>query len=140
MSAWIGRNPELFEAVTTGRMAPMTALNFVFIATGPLALTGSQPAKIAGPLGALVTVIGAVVLVGYWYGTPLLYGGHTIPVSFSTACGLFLSGIGLVMLAGPAGWPLRAFLGDSTRAVLLRAFVPLITAAALINGWINATL
>ena len=39
-----------------------------------------------------------------------------------------------------AGWPLRAFLGDSTRAVLLRAFVPLITAAALINGWINTTL
>src|SRR5206468_6500074 len=56
------------------------------------------------------------------------------------ACGLFLSGIGLAMLAGPAGWPLRAFLGDSTRGVLLRAFVPLITAAALINGWINATL
>jgi hypothetical protein len=35
---------------------------------------------------------------------------------------------------------LRAFLGGSTRPVLLRAFVPLITAAALINSWINATL
>jgi hypothetical protein len=33
-----------------------------------------------------------------------------------------------------------AFLGDSTRAMLLRAFVPLITAAPLINGWINARL
>jgi hypothetical protein len=44
------------------------------------------------------------------------------------------------MLAGSAGSPLRAFLGDSTRAVLLRAFVPLITAGALINGWINARL
>ena len=31
-------------------------------------------------------------------------------------------------------------MGDSTRALLLRAFVPLITAAALINGWINARL
>jgi hypothetical protein len=70
----------------------------------------------------------------------LLYGGHTIPVAFSTACGFFLSGIGIVMAADAAGWPLRAFLDDSTRAVLLRAFVPLITAAALINGWINATL
>jgi hypothetical protein len=133
------RNPEHFGAVPTGRMAPMTALNFVFIATGLFALTGKQPAKFAGPLGALPTVIGAVVLMGYWYGTPLLYGGHSIPVALST-CGFFLSGIGLVMLAGPAGWPLRTFLGDSTRAVLLRAFVPLITAAALINGWINTTL
>jgi len=97
------RNPEHFGAVSTGRMAPMTAVNCVFIATGLFALTGKQPAKFAGPLGALATVIGAVVLVGYWYGTPLLYGGHTIPVALSTACGLFLSGIGLVMLAGQAG-------------------------------------
>src|SRR5437867_8733299 len=111
IDAWFVRNPELFGAVPTGRMAPMTALNFVFIATGLLALTGSQPAKVAGPLGALATVIGAVVLVGYWYGTPLLYGGHTIPVAFSTACGLFLSGLGIVMMAGPAGLPLREFLG-----------------------------
>jgi serine phosphatase RsbU (regulator of sigma subunit) len=140
IDAWFVRNPEHFGAVPTGRMAPMTALNFVFIATGLFALTGKQPAKLAGPLGALGTMIGAVVLVGYWYGTPLLYGGHTIPVALSTACGFFLAGIALVMLAGSAGWPLRAFLGDSTRAVLLRAFVPLITAAALINGWINARL
>ena len=137
---WFVRNPGLFGAVPTGRMAPMTAINFLFIGTGLLALTGKQPAKFAGPLGALAAVIGAVVLVGYWYGTPLLYGGHTIPVALSTACGFFLSGIGIVMAAGAMGWPLRAFLGDSTRALLLRAFVPLITAAALINGWINARL
>jgi hypothetical protein len=137
---WFVRNPGLFGAVPTGRMAPMTAINFLFIGTGLLALTGKQPAKFAGPLGALAAVIGAVVLVGYWYGTPLLYGGHTIPVALSTACGFFLSGIGIVMAAGATGWPLRAFLGDSTRALLLRAFVPLITAAALINGWINARL
>ena len=137
---WFVRNPELFGAVPTGRMAPMTAINFLFIGTGLLALTGKQPAKFAGPLGALAAGIGAVVLVGYWYGTPLLYGGHTIPVALSTACGFFLSGIGIVMAAGATGWPLRAFLGDSTRAMLLRAFVPLITSAALINGWINARL
>ena len=137
---WFVRNPGLFGAVPTGRMAPMTAINFLFIGTGLLALTGKQPAKFAAPLGALAAVVGAVVLVGYWYGTPLLYGGHTIPVALSTACGFFLSGIGIVMAAGATGWPLRAFLGDSTRALLLRAFVPLITAAALINGWINARL
>jgi hypothetical protein len=75
IDAWFVRNPELFGAVPMGRMAPMTALNFVFIATGLLALTGKRPAKFAGPLGALATAIGAVVLVGYWYGTRLLYRG-----------------------------------------------------------------
>jgi hypothetical protein len=42
IDAWFVRNPELFGAVPTGRMAPMTALNFVFIASGLLALTGNQ--------------------------------------------------------------------------------------------------
>jgi len=100
---WFVRNPGLFGAVPTGRMAPMTAINFLFIGTGLFALTGKQPAKFAGPLGALAAAIGAVVLVGYWYGTPLLYGGHTIPVALSTACGFFLSGIGIVMAAGAMG-------------------------------------
>lgn len=140
IDAWFVRNPGLFGAVPTGRMAPMTAINFLFIGIGLFALTGKQPAKLAGPLGALAAAIGAVVLVGYWYGTPLLYGGHTIPVALSTAGGFFLSGIAILMVAGAKGWPLRAFLGVSTRALLLRAFVPLITAAALINGWINARL
>ncbi|HEV3410161.1 MAG TPA: SpoIIE family protein phosphatase, partial [Chthoniobacterales bacterium] len=31
-------------------------------------------------------------------------------------------------------------LGDSTRAVLLRAFLPVLVAAALVNGWISATI
>lgn len=140
IDAWFVRNPELFGAVPTGRMAPMTALNFVFTATGLLSLTTKRSGKWAGPLGALVAVISAVILVGYWYGTPLLYGGTIIPVALSTACGFFLCGVGLMTAAGPAGWPLHAFLGDSTRALLLRAFVPVVIAGALLNGWINATL
>jgi serine phosphatase RsbU (regulator of sigma subunit) len=35
---------------------------------------------------------------------------------------------------------LRTFLGDSARALLLRAFVPVVILAALINGWVNTTL
>jgi hypothetical protein len=49
IDAWFVRNPELFGAVPTGRMAPMTALNFVFIATGLLTLTGRQPSKVCRP-------------------------------------------------------------------------------------------
>ena len=117
----------------------MTAVNFVVSAAGLFALTTKRTGKLAGTLGALVTVISAIILVGYWYGTPLLYGGTIIPVALSTACAFFLCGVGM-MTAGPAGWPLRAFRGDSTRAFLLRAFVPVVIAAALLNGWVNATL
>ena len=140
IDAWFVRNPGLFGAVPTGRMAPLTALTFVFTAAGLLALTGKHAGKSAGAAGALVTVIGAVVLAGYAYGTPLLYGGTIIPVALSTACGFFLSGVSIMTAAGVTGWPLRVFLGDSTRALLLRSFVPVVIAAALINGWVNTTL
>jgi serine phosphatase RsbU (regulator of sigma subunit) len=88
----------------------------------------------------LATVIAIVVLIGYWYGTPLLYGGTIIPVALSTASAFFLCGIAIISAAGVDQWPLRMFCGESTRALLLRAFVPLIIAAALINGWVNTTL
>jgi serine phosphatase RsbU (regulator of sigma subunit) len=140
IDAWFVRNPGVFGAVPTGRMAPLTALTFVFAALGLFGLTTSFWKEWSDEVGALVTIISAVVLVGYWYGTPLLYGGTTIPVALSTACGFFLYGIALVAAAGPEQWPLRVFLDDSTRAVLLRAFVPVIIAAALINGWIGATI
>ena len=140
IDAWFVRNPEMFGDVPTGRMAPMTALDFVFTSLGLMALTRSGVAKWAGTLGALATIVSAVVLVGYWYGTPLLYGGTIIPVALSTAWGFFLCGSAIVAAAGADEWPLRSFLGDSTRAVLLRAFVPVIIAVALIDGWVGATL
>jgi len=140
IDAWFVRNPEMFGEVPTGRMAPMTALDFVFTALGLIALTRPEVARLAGTLGVLATMISAVVLVGYWYGTPLLYGGNIIPVALPTAWGFFLCGSAIVAAAGADAWPLRSFLGDSTRAVLLRAFVPVVIAAALIDGWAGTTL
>jgi len=140
IDAWFVRNPGKFGAVPTGRMSPITASNLLFTASGSLALASNRFRKLAGTLGALATAIAIVVLIGYWYGTPLLYGGTIIPVAFSTASAFFLCGIAIISTAGVNQWPLRMFCGDSTRAVLLRAFVPLIIAAALINGWINTTL
>ena len=133
IDAWFVRNPEMFGAVPTGHIAPMTALNFVFLAGGLLTLPGDESRRWAGGLGALATIISTVPLVGCWYGTPLLYGGTVVPVALSTACAflLLLCGIAIATAAGLEQRPLRMFYGDSTRALLLRAFVPLIIAAAL---------
>jgi serine phosphatase RsbU (regulator of sigma subunit) len=134
------RNPQLFGTVPTGRMAPISALTFFLAAQGLIALTNRGWLRVAGPLGVLVGIIGTVILVGYCYGTPLLYGGRFIPVALSSACAFFLCGLSFVAAAGPDTWPQRACLGHSTRAVLLRAFVPIVIGAALINGWINVKL
>jgi serine phosphatase RsbU (regulator of sigma subunit) len=140
LDTWFVRNPGKFGLVPTGRMSPITATNFLFTAAGLLVLATDRFRQSAGTFGALATVIATVVLVGYWYGTPLLYGGTIIPVALSTACAFFLCGIAIITTAGPGQWPLRMFHGDSTRSLLLRAFVPLIIASALINGWLNTAL
>lgn len=140
IDVWFVRDPEMFGAVRKGRMAPMTAINFVFVAMAMLSLTSPRRAGRACTLAALATVVSVVILVGYWYGTPLLYGGSIIPVALPTACGFFLCGTGIMAAAGPDAWPLRTFLGGSTRALLLRAFVPVIILVSLVNGWIRAML
>jgi serine phosphatase RsbU (regulator of sigma subunit) len=140
IDAWFVRNPGKFGAVPTGRMAPMTALNFVCAGVALLGLTVERKRHWVGVFGTAVLIISAIVLLGYWYGTPLLYGGRIIPVALSTASAFFLCGVGFISTAGVERWPLRIFHGDSTRALLLRAFVPLIIAAALVNGWVNTAL
>ena len=51
IDAWFVRNPELFGEVPTGRMAPMTALDFVFIALGLIALTRPGVGEMGGRSG-----------------------------------------------------------------------------------------
>lgn len=140
IDAWFVRNPGKFGAVPTGRMSPITAANFIFTAAGLLALAQTRLRKSAGIFGAVAAAAATVVVTGYCYGTPLLYGGTVIPVALPTACAFLLCGVAIVASAGVERWPLRIFHGDSTRALLLRTFVPLIVAAALINGYINTTL
>ena len=140
IDAWFVRNPGLFGAVPTGRMAPLTALNFMFVASALVFLTVPSRGTPACALAALATVISAVVLVGYWYGTPLLYGGTIIPVALPTACGFFLVGNGIMAAAGGGAWPLKTVMGNSTKALLLRSFVPIIVIGSLINGWVISLL
>jgi serine phosphatase RsbU (regulator of sigma subunit) len=111
-----------------------------FTAAGLFALAQARLRKSAGIFGGVATAVAAMVLTGYCYGTPLLYGGTVIPVALSTACAFLLCGIATVAAAGVEQWPWWMFHGDSTRALLLRTFVPLIVAAALVNGYINTAL
>ncbi len=140
IDAWFVRDPELFGKVLTGRMAPMTATIFVLVSSSLLGLSSQREAKWVSLLGATTLVTSSVILIGYLYGTPLLYGGTVIPVALLTACGFFLSGIAIIAIAGPGPWPARLFAGQSTRALLLRSFVPIIIVAVIADGWVSTVL
>ncbi|MGZ5568235.1 MAG: PAS domain S-box protein, partial [Limisphaerales bacterium] len=99
------------------------------------------------PSIATIVLIGAcVVLLGYLYGTPLLYGGKRNsplgPVALSTTLAFVALSVGLVAAAGPDYLPLRALTGRSASAQLLRAFLPITFVVVFMDGclshWVRA--
>jgi diguanylate cyclase (GGDEF)-like protein len=136
------RTSERFGGVLLGRMSPITALNFIFASASLLLLqvssdktrrTGSPAAAFA----VIVIAVGLVVVLGYLYGAPLLYGGTVIPMALTTAFAFIFLGVGLIGAAGPAFWPVRPMIGSSTRARLLRTFLPVTVVLVLAIGWLQ---
>lgn len=136
---WLIRNTGMLGAVPIGRMSPVTAFCFVLAGVSLLLLECETMTWAAIP-GILVTLVGAVCLMGYWFGAPLLYGGTVIPVALPTSLALVALGVGLIAATGPGAWPLKTLVGSSTRARLLRALLPTVVLLALINDWIIAIL
>ena len=132
-----------FDAVTTGRMSPITAGSFSLAGLSLLLLSVS-PGKTrhmhaaSALLAAAVTAVGMVTFLGYMYGSPLLYGGTIIPVALPTAVALIALGSGLCMANGPDFFPQRLFLGSSIRSRLMRAFLPVTVAIVLFHGLLDA--
>lgn len=135
-------------------MSPATAFFFVCSGVSCLVLfrrgdaTASNPARAAntgnssslfaaqaaGALAALVVLGGVVFLLGYAFGTPLLYHSGVVPMARSTALAFLLLGLALVCQAGPGLFPLRLFAGPSPQASLMRAFVPLTVALSFAHS------
>src|SRR5206468_4092259 len=88
----------------------------------------------ASLLSFLVFFSMLVVLLGYLYGTPLLYVGKLIPAALPTAIAFLGLSVGLILWAGPKHFPLRPFVGTSARAVLMRAFLPTTILVIIVSG------
>ncbi len=134
--------PGKFDQVPVGRMSPITATSFVLSGSALLLLLFSPEGKqrtksIAAYLATSVLSVGLVILLGYLYGTPLLYGGTVIPVALTTAVAFVFLGVGLLAAAGQHYWPVSAFTGSSVRARLMRVFLPVTIALILISGWLD---
>ncbi len=94
--------------VPVGHMSPVTAVCFLLAACAARSSAGTPATGTwRGLLGfgaaAVLLGIAFVFVLGYLYGRPLLYGGKTIPMALSTAVGLMVLGLGLLLLAGRRG-------------------------------------
>ena len=133
-------DPAMFGMVQKARMAPLTALNFLLAAGSLLCVMQAKWRRWAGALAMLVTIISAVVLLGYLHGTPFLYGGAIIPVALPTAIAFVFLGSALLAAAGTEFWPVRPLVGPSARSLLLRWFLPVVIAGSILDGYLRTTL
>ncbi len=134
--------PPTLGLVSTGRMSNITAGCLILEALAHILLLSATPGNrvrnrsIAGILSFSVAMIALTILIGYLYGSPLLYGGTLIPVALPTAFALFFLAFATMASVGPDAWPAMTFSGDSVLARLTRAFLPLSLVSILVYGWL----
>ncbi len=126
----------------SGHMSHITAVNFIMAASGILLVL--SPVKkvqlsenIACILEMGVLAVGFIVVVGYLYGTPLLYGGNLVPVALPTAIAFVFLGAGLTLAFGPHALPVKYFLGPSVRSRIMRALYPFLLAYFLVVALVD---
>lgn len=127
--------------IPVGLMSPITAACFILSGLSlMLALSfpenGRYAKSIASSLATIVIFVGSIVILGYLYRTPLLYGGTIIPMALTTAVAFVFLGTGLIFTIGQEYWPQCLVTGLSTRARLMRAFLPVTVVIVIIMGWI----
>lgn len=136
------RTSQKFDKVLIGRMSPITAASFIFASLALWFLlfksAGGKWVTILAAIPAVTVIaVGWVVVLGYMYQAPLLYGQTIIPMALTTGIAFIFTGTGIIAAIGPESWPLNSLIGSSMRARLLRVFLPVTAAIVLIQGWVQ---
>jgi PAS domain S-box-containing protein len=142
---------EIGKTIISPSSAPMSPVASVFIILAALSLffllqgTGeirksTRIADAAGITGLSIVVVSFTFVLSYAFGDPFLYGTQYIPIAAMSGLAAFFTGAGLITTAGSAAVPLKYITGNSTRARLLRHFVPLVMVIILIQQVLFSTL
>jgi len=92
-----------------------------------------------GILGIFVFLVSFTFLLSYIYGIPFLYETSILPIAPESTITLLLLGAGFITAAGTDAAPLKYFMGNSTKAYLLRTFVPLVLILIFAQSFLQAT-
>jgi len=138
------QHARVYEKTLQGRVSPLTALGFL-LASSSLLLCAirrwNRPARIAADILAMaIFFLGAFPLIGYLHGTPLLYGGGVVPIALPSTILFILLSIALMAHAPARSRVLHIFLGSSTQARLIRAFLPSVALLMLVVSLSDAEL
>ncbi len=137
------KNPSIESSYVTGRMSPVTALLFLLICTASLLFFNMKfrYSRLIYGIAAFITFfISSVLLIGYLYKAPILYGGTTIPVALPTAICFWILSISFLMAIRFAFWPFSLLTGSSIQSQLTQTFLPAVFLLLIINSYINVKL
>lgn len=87
-------------------------------------------------LGALLTFLGFVDVLGYFFNVPSIYYHVNVQWSFGTSIGFFFLGISMLCFGGSNTVFTRHFFGKTPSAFVLRIFFPIITAGILFETFL----
>lgn len=135
---------KVYPAILTGRISPLTAIGFLLTSFFLLLCAirrWNRPARVAADILAVaIFCLGTFPLIGYLHGTPLLYGGGVVPISLPSAILFILLSVALMAHAPARSSVLHLFLGSSTQARLIRAFLPSLALLMLVVSLSDAEL
>jgi len=132
-------NLEKFGNVSTGHMSPIASLLFIFICISIL-LTNRNNLNIfkyiGGSLSLLVFITSSVLLIGYLYKAPLLYGSSIIPVALPAAIYFWLFSITLLRIFKMQFWTFNIIKDNKITLKLLKYFLPIVIFFDILHGFL----
>ena len=120
-------------------MSPITSSLFIFICISILTIRPSNLKvlkHIGGISSLLVFIISSVLLLGYLYKAPLLYGSQIIPVSLPTAICFWLFSITLFRIVEFKYWTFNLINKNPTEFILLKSFLPIVVLTVILQGFL----
>ncbi|OFX18938.1 MAG: hypothetical protein A2041_08595 [Bacteroidetes bacterium GWA2_31_9b] len=136
-------NPNKLNNALIGRMSVITAGLFILTSFSILMLGHlSKPLfKVLYSINtSIILSISSILLIGYLYNAPLLYGSSIIPVALPTAICFWMLGFILLHTINFNIWPFSNVIKSFIEKRLLKAVFPLVILIIIINGFLNTTI
>jgi diguanylate cyclase (GGDEF)-like protein len=119
-----------------GRMSPITAANFVLLASALLVPSFKCSAYLKEALALLLALSATFAIVGYIYGVPVLYGAlssSSTAMALHTGANFLLLAIGFLFVERETGF-VRVFHGSSIASMVARYLVPVAFLVPVVLG------
>jgi PAS domain S-box-containing protein len=134
------KNPNRFGNVVTGRISPISSLLYIVLSIGILSINhkNSKVSKyLGGSFTLVVFIISSILIVGYLYKAPLLYGSKIIPVSLPSAICFFLFSFTFIRIYGSQFWTFNLIKSNKVTHLLLKSFLPIVVVIIILQGFLD---